>query len=145
MKKMVIAMAMMACALGVMAETPYAKVAAPTSIGAAQLAYTNDSLLDATSPGVFKEVVKLAFKNDSAVTATFVTYVMDGTIATSINSSAVTAGSSAVVYPIRYVVPYEGVSNAAYHVAQKVRVIATLGGTNGAAVANALKCTLYAK
>lgn len=157
MKKLSIAIAIMACVSFCFADAPSAKVAQAASVTATGLAYTNDT--DYAAVG-YKEIEKLAYENDSAVTCTFVTYVLDGGIETTINSSTVTAGSSAVVYPVRNVTEtsygWVGTSDTVHYVtntvtrqltypAQYVRTIATLAGTNGAATANALKFTVYGK
>lgn len=95
-------------------------------VGAAQLSYTNT----VSYGDLYKNVEQLVFKNASAVTVTATTYVVCGTLnVATIDTSVITAGSSAKVL----------VTN----IAQQVKTVFTLAGTNGVAKASAIEATVF--
>lgn len=107
--------------LGNTAKTAYIDVTA------AQIAYTNV----VNYGDLYKTLDQLVFKNDTAVTVTATTYAVCGTLnVATLNTSAISAGSSATV------------TNLAY-ITQKVKTIFTLGGTNGVAKAAGIESTVF--
>lgn len=105
---------------GTTAKTKY------IDVGAAQLSYTNT----VSYGDLYKAVEQLVFKNASAVTVTATTYVVCGTLnVATIDTSVITAGSSAKVL----------VTN----IAQQVKTVFTLAGTNGVAKASAIEATVF--
>lgn len=90
---------------------------------------------------LYKSIEKIVLLNTSAVTVTAVTYAVSGRVAQTIDTSVITAGSSAVVQPVQAF--SNGSTTNRPYLAQKVRTIFTLAGTNGTANATALEETVY--
>lgn len=149
MKKLMIACAIMTLAVGARASDNgvFEKTIA---IGAAATVYTNYVDLGVDT---FKDVLKITFNNATAVTATTVTATEDVGVWTTIDTSAVTKGSTGVVYPVRTynqtTLITSGDTNVtsvvALYPAKRLRLITTLSGTNGTANATGIKFSVYSK
>lgn len=140
MKKMMVAIAMMALAFGVFAEAPYAKDKTFT-VAAAGTVFTN-TLADFGN--TYKLVERVTIKNDTTNTATVVLYTVDCGVFTQIGTSgSLAAGASAVVYPWRTYLVYEGVTNKVPYEAQLLKAITTMGAANG--VAADIQYNVYSK
>jgi len=149
MMKIMTALAVALTALGAFAQAPYV-TEADTDITASKTVYTNFVNLGSDS---YKEVVKLTFLNSTAVTATTVTATEDVGVWTTISTVSVTTGSTAVTYPVRTYTTSGGFINGTNvisatsvpYIAKKLRLITTLSGTNGVALADGFKYSVYAK
>lgn len=146
MMKLMVATAIMACAIGASAQSalvgpnPFAKIGSVTT-AANTLVFTNT--VPVAGGDTYKQLDQIALCNNSSETGTVAVALTDAAgVFTTIQTTTLNPGGTSVTRPLQYTT-LGTTSNTVPYLVKDVRLITTLNATN--AVVSTVKYSFYAK